>query len=176
MNGKAIGKVQVCVMALLLAGNTTFADKNEQGDRGGKPGAGHSMMFRGPVDPERMVERMSRWLELDETQRQELTNIVLAAEPQVSELQARMRSNHDAVASLDVEDANYSTRIGTLALESGQIATEMTLLHAQIRADIHLNLSPEQQQKMAAGGHRMRPHYRDHSDFGDHAKDNEITQ
>ncbi len=63
--------------------------------------------------------------------------------------------------SLDVSASDYDARIQSLALEKGQLATEVTLLVAQVRADIHSKLTPAQQQKLAEGANRKRQRWQE---------------
>ena len=83
-----------------------------------------------------MVARISRYLELDEAQHQELENIALAAEPGISALRQRAKDNRAAIAELDPADPGYSAELQNLATESGQIATEMTMALATLKADV----------------------------------------
>ena len=104
---------------------------------------------------------MSRWLELDEVQEQELNNIAMAASPQLKDLHDRERANREQIRSMDVDDPDYAVQVQHIATDNGQIATELTVLLAQLRADIHRTLTPEQQQKMAEGAEHMKERFRD---------------
>ena len=108
------------------------------------------------LDPERMVRHISSWLELDDAQTQELTNVVRAAEPQIHALRERAETNRGAIEALDGTARDYGASIQNLAVENGQIATEMTLLMSQLRVDIQSKLTAEQQLKLAEGKERMR--------------------
>ena len=110
-------------------------------------------------DPERMVEMMGRHLDLDETQSQTISNILLAAKPEGDSLRERSRANHEALRALDVNDANYNAALQDLSADSGQLEAERTLLRGRVRGEIHAVLTAEQQQKMAdrigrKGSHR----------------------
>jgi len=110
-------------------------------------------------DPERMVEMMSRHLDLDETQSQTISNILQAAKPAADSLHERSRENHEALRALDVNNANYNAALQDLSVESGQLEAEKTLLRGRVRGEIHAFLTAEQQQKMAdrigrKGSHR----------------------
>ena len=45
---------------------------------------------------------------------------------------------------------------GSVLIDNGQIATELTFLLAELRRNIYSRLSPDQQQKLAEGGIEMR--------------------
>lgn len=100
-------------------------------------------------DPERMVEHMIRRLDLDDTQAQSVKNIVEAARPEIAELRDRARENHKAVRELDADDADFGAKLSNLAHTSGELATQATLLHGRLRAEINAVLTPEQRQKLA---------------------------
>lgn len=100
-------------------------------------------------DPARMVEMMTRHLDLDETQSQTISNILQAVKSEADLLRERSRANRDALRALDVNDASYAATLQNLAVESGELETEKTLLHGRVRGEIHAVLTAEQQQKIA---------------------------
>ncbi len=154
-------KRSIALAAALLAIGT-FANAGE-GDRGrhhGKPGDHHRQMAH-MRNPERMVERMSEHLGLDETQTQELHNVVLAAKPQMDSLRERGRANRTALKEIDTDAPDYEQTIQALAAERGELATEMTLLRSQIRNDIHAKLTPEQIQQLDEAKAQMRQKFKD---------------
>jgi Spy/CpxP family protein refolding chaperone len=116
-------------------------------DGGGTHGPSHEF-----GDPERMVEHMIRRLDLDDTQAQSVKNIVEAARPEMTELRNRARENHKAVRELDAGDADFGAKLSNLAHVSGELATQATLLHGRLRAEINAVLTPEQRQKLADNG------------------------
>jgi Spy/CpxP family protein refolding chaperone len=149
--------VQIAFAALLLISGPALAGDGQHDSHAGMRGHGGGLMpMQGEPDPERMVRHISRWLSLDETQTQELSNVVIAAKPQLKALRERARVNHDAIKALDVAASDYGARIENLATDNGQLATEMTLLLAQMRRDIYSKLSPEQQQKLTEEADEMR--------------------
>jgi len=99
--------------------------------------------------PEEMLSRMTEKLGLDATQEQSVRDLMEAARPQFDSLRDRSRANRDALRDLDVNDPGYDARLKELATESGQLATEMTLLHGRLRAEINAVLTPEQRQQLA---------------------------
>ena len=131
----------------LLAGEG--GPDSHDGSRSGVRGPTGGMGMHEKVDPERMVRHISGFLELDESTTQELTNVALAAQPQLLALREKSRANRAAIMAIDGSADDYSVTLHELAAESGQIATEMTLLLTQLRVDIHSKLTEEQQQKLA---------------------------
>ena len=153
------------VLAIMTATGVSAATK-QHSESGSERGwhRGHTGMradFSG--DPARMVEMMSRHLDLDETQSQTINNILQAAQPEADSLRERSRANHEALRTLDVNDASYNATLQNLSAESGELATERTLLHGRVRGEIFAVLTAEQRQKMADRGDRMRSQRGHHS-------------
>lgn len=110
---------------------------------------GHHGMRGAFGDSERMVEHMTRQLDLDDTQAQSVRNIVDAAAPEMTSLRERTRENHEQIRALDSNQADYDAALANLARTSGELATEATLLHGRLRAELNAVLTAEQQQKLA---------------------------
>jgi len=121
-------------------------------------GPGGGMAMHGMQDPALMVRHISRWLELDDSRTQELTNLVMAARPQMIALREKARENRSAIAGLDTDARDYPDRLQGLAAKNGEIATEMTVLMGQLRADIHSRLTAEERQKLADRTQGMQQH------------------
>jgi protein CpxP len=115
------------------------------------------------ADPGRMLRHLTRGLELDETQQQEVGNIVTAAAPEMQALHDRSEANRTQMRELDVNDSNYNARLSDLAAEKGAIAAEQALLHGRLRADITAILTPEQRQELADKAGKLRDHFEDRS-------------
>jgi Spy/CpxP family protein refolding chaperone len=129
-----------------------------------KPWSRHNGPGRGG-SPEEMIMRIADHLDLDETQRQEIRNIMEAAKPSFSTLRERSRDSRQAFLALDVSDPDYGANLQDLSAQSGELAAELTLLAGQLRADVSAVLTDEQRQKLEermAGfsdrGSRMRRH------------------
>jgi protein CpxP len=101
------------------------------------------------ADPERLVQHLSRRLDLDDTQQQALANVVDAAAPEMSELRESARANRDAIRELDVNDPDYDAKLSNLARENGELASTATLLHGRLRAEMNALLTPEQRETLA---------------------------
>ncbi len=147
--------------AALTAGPAiSLADHDdERGGRGGwhqrgGPGGGFG-------NPERMVERMSRHLDLDETQQQALSNIVTAAKPEFDALRERARANRKAMRELDPADPDYSAKLSNLAAENGELVAEGTRLFGRVRAEVAGELTPEQRAELEAAITERRERFRE---------------
>lgn len=123
------------VLIASLVGTTVLAESGERfgRDRGDRHGmSGH------------FSEKMADRLGLDDTQRQTVQNIQLAAEPEVTAMRDRMQANREAMKSLDPNDPNRSVLLNDIAVEKGQLATEATLLFDRVRAELSAVLTAEQ--------------------------------
>lgn len=165
----------VLLSAVLLATGTALAGQSDQ-DAHHERAHGGARQMHGMHDPARMVKHISRRLELDAAQAQELSNVVLAVQPQLTALHKKSRTNREAIAALDLDASDYAADIQRLALESGEIATERTLLMSQLRLDIHSRLTPEQQQKLADTTDHMRHRWREHGEERHRAHEHESEQ
>ena len=99
-------------------------------------------------DPARMVERMTRHLDLDETQQQTISNIVEAARPEFESLRERGMANRTAMRELDPADADYSAKLNNLAIENGELVAEGTMLFGRVRSEIAAELTDEQRAEL----------------------------
>ena len=140
------------IMLILIAssvGSTVFAESGERSnaDRGGR-GDHHGMSGGGFGAPGRFSEKMADRLGLDETQRQAVQNIRLAAEPEVTALRERTQANREKMKALDANDPNRATLLNDIAVEKGQLATEATLLFDRVRNEVSAVLTDEQRAKV----------------------------
>ena len=122
------------------------------------PGGGPKRGFGGPGPgfPDAKLERMTRNLDLDETQRQSVQNILDAAKPEFEALRESFKANRETLRTLDPADASYSVDLEAAAAENGRLATEATLLRSRVRTEIDAVLTEEQREKFARGKARFR--------------------
>lgn len=140
--------VLTVLIASVLVCGFAFAQEGDRGHRDeGYHGSGGPAFPMG--DPARMIEHMSERLQLDETQKQELSNVVLAAKPQLEALRDREMANRKALQALETADPDYNIKVQDIAIDNGQIATELTLAMSALRVDIHSKLTPEQQKMLS---------------------------
>ena len=140
MNTRKAGLLAFVTIAML----STIA---YAGGKDGRPGPDRH--FGGPgfgmPDPGMMIGRMADRLDLDDTQRESVKNIMEAAKPEMKALREQFRANHEALQALDAGDAE----VQNIATSNGQLATEGTLLFTRIRGEIHAVLTEEQLAKAA---------------------------
>ena len=132
---------------------------------------GNAGMVHGGRDFEHIVEHMSRRLELDDAQKQAIRNIVEAAKPEAEALREQAESNRAAMHALDIEDADYAVKLQNLAAKSGELVTQVTLLHGRVMADVSAELTDEQKTKMSEGRDKMRKRFRHHRHSGESPDD-----
>jgi Spy/CpxP family protein refolding chaperone len=112
--------------------------------------------------PDRLVEHLSRRLDLDDTQEQAVQNIVDAAAPEMTEIHDKAKQNREAIRGLDASDPDYGAKLANLARENGELATSATLLHGKLRAEIHAVLTPEQRAELAGNDGRREGRHKGH--------------
>lgn len=144
-------------MMMTAAYTCALAQDPEEGDgKRDRRGPGHRMHHDDFGDPTRMLEMMTRHLDLDDSQSQVIGNILAAAKPQIDALRERGQAARQAMFELDVDDPDYGTRLQTLSMEVGAVTSEATLLHGSLRADVFAQLTPEQRERAAEGRRGMR--------------------
>lgn len=153
MSSRTIALVALCILTSI----SSIAAAGDSRAGGRERGPGHF----GDADPQRVVAKISRYLQLDESDQQQLENIALAAEPQLRALQERAQANRKAIGELDPASAGYGAELQDLAAESGQIATEMTMALATLRADVHAMLTEEQRQMLTEAIDQRKQQFRD---------------
>ena len=144
--------MRVHAIVLLAALSMAAVSTPAEADRRGPPGFPGGGAFPGP---DMMMERMADHLDLDDTQRAQVQNIMEAARPEFEALREQWRANREALASLDTADPGYSVQLNDIALSNGQLATDGTLLFSRVRSEIHAVLTDEQRDKLARSKERM---------------------
>ncbi len=158
---KKIVAATLAVMMSTVAGTGAFAQDSES-DEGEHQmrGERHRMRHDGFGDPARMLERMTRHLDLDDTQSQTIRNIIEASRPEIDALRERAQTARKAMHELDVNDPYYGNNLQNLSTQIGALTSEATLLHGRLRADVFAELTPEQRERAAEGRGRMRHRFR----------------
>ena len=131
-----------------VSGDALAQDDDRAGHDRGKRSGEHRGPGRGFGDPAMMIERMAEHLELDDTQRQSIANVVEASRPEFAALRDAARENREAIRSLDVGDPAYGSELQNLSVRSGELAAELTLLTGRVRGEIAAILTDEQQQML----------------------------
>lgn len=143
-----------------VAATAAHAGEGHRDDRNHRSHFGTGMHEGG--GPERLVKHLTRKLDLDQAQQQQIENIVSAAKPEIGALRDRAAANRNAMHELDINASNHDARLNVLATEKGAIATEQALLHGRLKSEIHAVLTPEQKQELAASAGKMRDRIQKH--------------
>ena len=115
---------------------------------------GHAGMMHGGPNFDRMVEHMSRLLELDDAQEQAIRNIVDDARPKAKALHERAKANREAMHALNVSDTDYDVKLQNVAAENGDTdANDETL--AMLRAEMRLPLGDAKAQQKCIQCHDL---------------------
>ncbi len=125
--------------------------------------AGPGGMFSGGPhggDPERMLEHMADYLDLDDAQRASVENVIAAARPEIDELRRQLKANREALQALDPGDPAYDVLLGDIALSNGELATQGTFLFTRIRNEVGAILTDEQRDKLERRKARMKERFR----------------
>ena len=139
--------------AVLLAGVLTLAlSASAFADFGGGPRGGFGPGGPGFGGPELMLEHMADHLDLDDTQRATVENILEAARPEFQALREQARANREALQALDVGDP----AVNDIAISNGELATQGTLLAHRVRSEVRAVLTDEQIEKLERSRERMR--------------------
>ena len=149
----------VSILVLMSGATTGFAQQDDR-HRGARDGHHRGGRDHGPRNPDRMLERMTRHLDLDDLQQEKLRNIMMAAEPELDALRERSEANRDAHAALNESDSDYASKVTDIAAEKGEIVTEREIVMGRVRSEIHAELTEEQIAKIAERGDRKGRHRR----------------
>lgn len=131
----------------------------------------HGGMMHGGPDIDRIVEHLSRRLELDETQELTIRNIVDAAKPEAEALRQQAQSYREDMHGMDVADSDYDMNLQNYASRQGELVTKMILLHGRVMAEVSAELTDEQRAKLLEGRDRMRKRFMDHRRSREPAED-----
>lgn len=143
--------------AVLLAAVLTLAlSASALADFGGGPRGGFGPGGLGLGGPEMMIERMAEHmadrLDLDDTQRATVRNILEAARPEFQALREQARANREALRALDAGDP----AVNDIAISNGELATQGTLLAHRVRNEVRAVLTDEQLERLERARDRMR--------------------
>lgn len=158
MTMKKLSTTLLTVIALAIATTGTVMAQEQAGsDSGAKRERGTGMRGAQARDPEKMISGITRRLELDEAQVQQVRNIIDATKAEFEAVREQGRENHMARRELDESDADYAVKRDQLAHTRRDLEASSKELRGRIRTEINAILSPAQQAKFsAAGEHRRR--------------------
>ncbi len=103
-------------------------------------GGGHNRMF----NPDRMVEKAARHLDLDDAQQAEVKTIVERAMPIVKAAREDMKMGRDKLVELDPTAADYDAQVEALADTAAEHARAMVTQLGTARQEINSVLNDDQ--------------------------------
>ena len=154
---KNSSKTLLAVIALAFAANgAVMAQERDGSDPGAKREHGGGMRGDRARDPERMIRGISRRLDLDDVQVQQVRNIMDATKPEFEAMREQGRENRDARRALNESDADYAAKNDQLASTRQDLESASKELRGRIRTEINAILTPEQQAKFSEAGENPR--------------------
>ena len=153
--------LQVAAIACFLLFTGTVPAEPEDGEHH-RMHRGHGGMMHAGPDIDRIVGHMMQRLELDETQELAIRNILDAAKPEADALRQEAQSIREAMHALDVADADYDMNLQNYASRNGELATQVTLLHGRVMAEVNAQLTEEQRAELSEVRDGMRQRFREH--------------
>lgn len=159
------------IACMILFVGAVSAGSEHEGGKHHRMQHGHAGMMHGGHDMDRMIEHLSRMLELDEAQVESIRNITDAARPDADALRERVKANREAMHALSITDSDYDVKLKNLATENGELVTQATLLHGRIMAQVNAELTAEQQAKLSQGRDAMRKKFRHRQHIGESTDD-----
>jgi Spy/CpxP family protein refolding chaperone len=146
-------------MISLFAIGAAFAQDSDSTEREHARERGEGMSQRGQrgsMGPERNIRMMTRRLELDDTQVEQVKGIYAAVGPELESLREQGRSIRMAMRDLTEDDADYEAKKASLAAERDELEVTAKGLRENIRTEIDTILTPEQREEFAAAMERGR--------------------
>ena len=143
----------VTVAGMIFVGATTIAAASEAKGHGFARGGFGGHGFDGP----QMAERLIRFLDLNDAQRDEVRGIADAAQPQLRELSDAMRDGHQQLREIAEAETLDTGALRIAADQQGDLVSDMIVLGAGVMTEVRAVLTPEQLEKVEArmGGHRQ---------------------
>jgi len=145
------------VLATLALAVTGISLANSQEGGWGERGGHHGARMGGfGAHPARLVQRITRHLDLTEEQEVALENVLEAAKPEVDALKESARSNFRAIRELDPAAADYMASLSNLAQDNGRLVSEGTVLFGRVKSEVYALLTAEQIAEVEAMSERWQ--------------------
>ena len=135
-----IGVSSLAAVVLLagMASHSAFAERGWGGQRGGGPMGGLS----GP-----RAEVLFEALDLTPEQRDSMEAIRESYRPRLESLRKSGRDNRRALAETAPDNPDYATVVAAASQAAAEHASQLVLVTAEMRREVHAVLTPEQQAK-----------------------------
>ena len=145
--------------ALIIAGSIgvaaltapLFADGGKNCDKR-HHGKGHYSMMGGHghmgKNPEKMIEKMSRKLDLTEEQRDQALAKLDEFKPQMSQAHQALRDGMKRIHEIDADADNFPSNLDALADEQGKLVADMIKLRTTMHVEFEQLLNEEQKAEL----------------------------
>ncbi len=162
MNRKHTTLLVMMMVSFLAVGTALAQDTGNTGsDREQAREKGDGMPHRdqrGRMGSERAIGRMTRELDLDEAQAEQVEDIYAAMKPEFDSFREQGRAIRKAMRDLNSEDADYDDKKQALSAEREALAVTGKNLRERIQSEVDAVLTPEQREELAAAYERRRDH------------------
>ncbi len=143
------------VGTLALVALPIFAGGGACGERGGHDFGRHGFGGHGAgMLSDRMIAKLSRKLDLEDSQREALFAAADEARPTFRQMREQLRESRRAMHTLDPKADDYDAKVAELADQHSALAGRMTMAMAGVKSTLSEVLSEAQMQKLMA----MRKH------------------
>ncbi len=95
-----------------------------------------------------MLKKMSKQLELSETQEEEMRNLFSKKQDQRQEMHAQMRNLHETTRNLDPSASDYATRLADTKKAAAELAVSKVDQHVSMQTEMAKILTPDQINKL----------------------------
>ena len=134
----SVSSLAAVVLLAGLVSHTAFAERGWGGHRGGGPLGG----LTGP-----RAEFLFEALDLTPEQRDSMEAIQESYRPQLRSLRQSGRDNRRALAETTPDDPDYATVVAAASQAAAEHASQLVLLTAEMRREVHTVLTAEQRAK-----------------------------
>jgi len=114
-----------------------------------------------------MLKKMSKQLELSETQEEEMRNLFSKKQDQRQAMHAQMRNLHQTTRNLDPGASDYATRLADTKKAAAELAVSKVDQHVSMRTEMAKILTPDQLSKLESMRDNSKQKYGRHHGEGD---------
>ncbi len=154
-------RIAVLISVVLLIGGSIFVAAQDKSGMHQHPPMQQDGRPQPPPPPmgefsPRMMEHLSRELNLTDAQQAEMKSTLDAARPTLEPLMQRMDELHKQLDAATANGHFDEAQVRAIATQQAQVMVELTVEHERMKAKLYNMLTPEQRAKadqMHGGGH-----------------------
>jgi Spy/CpxP family protein refolding chaperone len=133
----------IAVLAMLAFSTAAWSNPHERGH-----GSRGDSMFGNTMKMVHRLERAADKIGISDQQMDEIMAVVDESRQSVREVRRAMRDNRKAIAESIHADNYDADQVQKLADQHGQLASQMIVMGAQVRSQVHALLTEEQRQQI----------------------------